>query len=366
MTRSPTLPKPDPEAQSRSDLLLTKIISEIHREGPIPFSRYMEMALYEPSLGYYSASNIKFGKKGDFVTAPEISPLFSTCIANQCKQVLNTLQDAGILEFGAGSGKMACDILMTLEKEGHLPDFYWILDPSPDLQRRQKNLFKEKIPHLLDRIQWLSKLNKTFQGIVLANEVVDAMPVHRFKQIEALQEYYVDTDGKNLIWKLQECHNQGMIDYIKKFSLPYGYTSEINLAMGPWLFEISAYLKKGMVFIIDYGYAEQEYYHPQRNQGTLTCHYQHHTHDNPLILPGIQDITAHVDFTALERAAIQAGFHIAGFSNQMNFLIHCGLLESIDSNLNPIEQFKIHQQIKQLILPTEMGELFKVMALKKI
>lgn len=364
--RSTILPKPDPESQSHSEMLLRKILKEIALHGPIPFSRYMELALYAPGLGYYCAGNTKFGKEGDFVTAPEISPLFSCCLANQCQQVLKELQGGIILELGAGSGQMACDLLIALEAQACLPEHYWILDLSPDLKNRQENLFKEKIPHLLDRIQWLSTLPEDpFQGIILANEVMDAMPVHRFKQEATLKEYYVGCDQDNLTWILKDADNPLLIEAVKALELAEGYISEINLAITPWLSALSQSLKKGLLLVIDYGYTEQEYYHPQRIKGTLTCFYRHRAHDNPLILPGIQDITAHVNFTALGEAGIENGFHVAGYSNQMHFLIHCGIMNLVDPDLDAIEQFKIHQQIKQLILPTEMGELFKVMALTK-
>jgi SAM-dependent MidA family methyltransferase len=365
--RFPILPKPDPDAQSHSDLLLNKILKEISHKGPLPFSRYMEMALYEPGLGYYCAGNIKFGEKGDFITAPEISPLFSQCIARPCKQILTALSnERGILELGAGSGKMACDLLMALEENSCLPDFYWILDLSPELKARQKVLFETKIPHLMSKIKWLSTLPKLpFQGVILANEVLDAMPIHRFKQEKILKEYYVAAHGQELTWELSEPSDPHLIEQIKILHLPEGYSSEINLLVKPWLNALNQSLKKGVLLVIDYGYLEPEYYHSQRTQGTLTCYYRHHAHNNPLILPGIQDITAHVNFTALQKAAAQQGFRVAGYSNQTNFLIRCGLTDFISPLLNQIEQFKIQQQIKQLILPTEMGELFKVMALTK-
>lgn len=363
--RSIILPKPDPDAQSHSEKLLNKILNEIAINGPIPFSSYMEMALYEPGLGYYCAGNMKFGKEGDFITAPEISPLFSQCIANQCEQILKTLSGGGILELGAGSGKLACDLLNRLEKLNCLPEFYWILDLSPELKARQKALFEEKIPHLLEKIVWLSTLpQKAFKGIILANEVVDAMPVHRFQQEEAIREYYVANENGQLIWELG-APNPLLVEFIQPLQLPRHYVSEINLAVGPWLNALSNSLEKGTVLLIDYGYPEQEYYHPQRTRGTLTCYYRHHAHDNPLILPGIQDITAHVNFTMLEKLAIANGFQPAGYSNQANFLIRCGLIDLARAVVDPIDQFQLHQQIKQLTLPTEMGELFKVMALTK-
>ncbi len=364
---STILPKPDPEAQSHSEILLNKILQEISEKGPIPFSRYMEMALYEPGLGYYCAGNFKFGKAGDFVTAPEISPLFSQCVAVQCQKILGSLTQGGILELGAGSGTMACEILTFLEKQAALPDFYWILDLSPELKARQKALFETKIPHLTNRIRWLSTLPQLpFKGVILANEVLDAMPVHRFKQEKGIHEYYVGRHQDKLAWTLGEASSE-LIEQVKQLQLPEGYVSEINLAIGPWLAALSQCLKQGILLVIDYGYPEQEYYHPQRNQGTLTCYYRHRAHEDPLILPGIQDITAHVNFTALKKLATQQGFSVVEYSNQARFLIQCGLLNLAELELSrdPVTQFQVAQQIKQLTLPSEMGELFKVMVLAK-
>ncbi|PIZ04326.1 MAG: SAM-dependent methyltransferase [Gammaproteobacteria bacterium CG_4_10_14_0_8_um_filter_38_16] len=362
-----TLPSPDPAAKALSDQLNAQIIAEINQTGKITFARYMALALYAPQLGYYRNGLKKFGKGGDFVTAPEISPLFSYCIANQCAQVLEET-GGDIIEFGAGTGVMAADILLALEKKKQLPDHYYILELSAALQSQQRETIQEKAPSCLDRVVWLSKLpEKDFQGVVLANEVLDAMPVNLFTVNQGIKSCGVVVDGNGLCFSVFEEEDDLLRHAIEKYQIDFaqGYLSEINLFLPAWIKSIATFLSKGVVLLIDYGFPRSEYYHPDRSQGTLMCHYQHYAHTNPLILPGIQDITAHVDFTAVAEAADACGLSVAGYTNQAAFLMNCDLLSLIDQNADEITRFNQHQQIKQLTLPGEMGELFKVMALTK-
>lgn len=353
-------------AATHSEKLLALIANEIHTQGPITFARYMELALYAPGLGYYSAGAQKFGASGDFVTAPEISALFSQCLAKQCQEVLSFLGTADILELGAGSGIMAADILLELEQLKTLPQHYFILELSADLKQRQQQLLQQKIPHLFNRIVWLDSLdNFKLQGIILANEVIDALPVHKFKIDNGIQELYVNYNDEQLNWQLA-APSQNLAAQIKHLNIEFsqGYESEINLILSPWLQTLSAILQRGLILCIDYGFPRQEYYHQDRTMGTLKCHYQHRAYDNPLTLIGLQDITAHVDFTAVAEAADNAELEVSGYTTQANFLLSCGITDRAQSE-DPIKQYSISQQLKKLLLPSEMGELFKTIALTR-
>lgn len=369
------LPKPDSEALELSKELTTLIVNEIAAKGPITFARYMELALYAPGLGYYSAGAQKFGEEGDFVTAPEISPLFAQCLARQCQQVLNLVQEGCMLELGAGSGRMAADLLIALEKLDALPSRYTILEVSADLKQRQRATIQESCPHFLDRITWLEKLpDQPFEGLIIGNEVLDAMPVHRFYwDSEIAKEYYVAAKTGEFFWQLGECSSSRLSDKVLSLGQQLlknvrAYSSEINLLLAPWLASLSDCLEKGALLFIDYGFPRQEYYHPERDQGTLMCHYRHRAHGDPFFLPGLQDITAHVDFTEVAEAAKACGLEIAGFANQANFLLDCGLAELINTAIDSSDtrqQLLVSQQVKKLTLPHEMGELFKVVALTR-
>ena len=342
---------------------IKQIINET--EGRISFYEFMNHALYTPGLGYYSAGSRKFGVEGDFITAPEISPLFSHCIARQCQQVLAAIEENGmILEFGAGSGIMAADILQELENLDSLPKKYLILEISADLQQRQRATLEKHVPHLIDRIEWLQQLPETkLQGVILANEVLDAMPVHRFRLDEQdVSEFYVSIEESEFKWQILPTENEELREAVEKLrpNLPVGYISEINLTLPAWIQSLP--LATGLVLLIDYGFPSNEYYHDQRNEGTLMCHYRHQTHDNPLINVGLQDITAHVNFTAIADAAIAANLKVASYTNQANFLLAAGLAPNIDPD-DTKAYLQQAQQIKTLVLPSEMGELFKVMAL---
>ena len=369
------LPTPSSSAIAHSEKLLQRIHDEItQHSGAISFRRFMEMSLYEPALGYYVAGQRKLGADGDFVTAPEISPLFSQCVANQCAQVLQLLEDedtpGDILELGAGSGAMACELLLHLEKIGCLPDRYFILDLSPDLQALQRATFEQRAAHLLPHVQWLNSLEDThFSGVILANEVLDAMPVERFRLRDGA--IFQDQVG----WQ----NNQLAIQpapaspAVKAFVDGLGissseiYISEYNLAIDSWITQLSGCLQQGVMLLVDYGYTRQEYYHPQRNEGTLICHYQHLVHNDFFWHPGLQDITANVDFTHVAAAAHKNALKISGFTTQAAFLAGCGLEALFMQALTdcPDQQYPLAQQVRTLSLPSEMGERFKVIALNK-
>lgn len=363
-----TLPFPDSVAQQHSEHLKLRILEEIAREGPLTFARYMNLVLYTPGLGYYSAGAHKFGAAGDFITAPEISPLFSQCIARQCHQVLHDLSGGNILELGAGTGIMAVNILKELKRNRSLPDCYFILEVSADLRDRQKKTIQENIPELFHYVRWLNHLPTNFVGIILANEVIDALPVHKFKiENNVIKEILVDSEREVFVWKIDSPSSLEVTHQIENLGInfPDNYESEINLLLAPWIASLADILKKGLILLIDYGFPRHEYYHPNRSQGTVACHYQHYSHFDPLILPGIQDVSAHVDFTAVAEAAARHRLGVSGFINQAGFLLNCGLISCTTFPKSELEHYKMTQQIKKLTLPSEMGELFKVIALTR-
>lgn len=366
------LPQPSAEAMAHSERLTALIHEAIAQGGgQIGFDRFMELALYAPGLGYYSAGSRKFGEAGDFVTAPELSSLFSRCLAHQCAEVLSAINRGDILEFGAGSGVMAADILAELAALDCLPEYYYILELSAELRARQQETILARVPQLAERTVWLDGLPEAgFHGVVLANEVLDAMPVHRFCIRDGkLRELYVVADGEGFALQGGEPTTevaerlallQQQVDFTE------GYESELNLRAEDWVRSIGDFLSQGVVLLIDYGFPRSEFYHPQRSSGTLMCHYRHRAHDNTLILPGLQDITAHVDFTSVAEAALAAGLSVRGYTSQANFLIANGLtalLAEVDGDVK--KQLTLSAQVKRLTMPGEMGELFKVMALTR-
>jgi SAM-dependent MidA family methyltransferase len=371
----PGLPVPDAEALAHSRRLTERICHEITRgNGRIGFDRFMELVLYAPGLGYYAAGTRKFGEAGDFVTAPETSPLFARCLARQCQQVLEGMPSGRLLEIGAGSGVLGADLLAELETIGQLPEQYLILEVSPDLRQRQRQTLGARVPHLLDRIHWLDDLPYPgFTGLVIANEVLDAMPVHRFRYArEQVQEAFVTwRDGRFLqVW---DPARSGGLDAAAAAvadsvgPLVEGYESEINLRAGPWLRALGERVRAGVLLLIDYGYPRREFYHPQRNRGTLMCHYRHRAHPDPFGWVGLQDITAHVDFTAVAEAGEAAGFRVLGYTTQAHFLIGCGLdrLLAESDPQDMASHLAVMQGAKRLTLPSEMGERFKVLALAR-
>ena len=363
--------QPDENALSHSRHLQQVICEEIQSSGAIPFDRFMELALYAPGLGYYAAGSHKFGAAGDFITAPELSALFSRCLANQCQQVLS-ITGGSILEFGAGSGAMAADILQQLQKLNCLPEKYWILDLSPDLKLRQLETLQSRVPDLLERVEWIEQLPVNFDGVVLANEVIDAMPVSIFKKTnDEVLEQFVDCEEGELkpIWNKANQELNSAVENIEQNNgvLPDNYVSEINARVDGWLTSLDDCLGQGAVFLIDYGYTAKEYYMPERNMGTLICHYQHQAHDDPLMLVGLQDVTASVDFSAVANKAQALGFITAGYTTQAHFLMANGIEQMImETSPEDSESFyQVTQAVKRLMMPSEMGERFKVLGLQK-
>ena len=367
------LPVPDEISQHHSEKLIALIKSEIEKnEGAISFQRYMELVLYAPGLGYYAAGSAKLGEEGDFITAPEISVLFSQTLANAILPALENEQI--ILEVGAGRGHMAADILVYLKQKNKLPKEYWILELSADLRERQKQTIAEIIPDFLENVKWLDELPDTFSGVVLANELLDAMPVQLFQKTEN------DVNEVDVVWRdnkfsfqLKSSFDQRLVHRVKNIEAELekefdaGYVSEINFAAEDWIKSIAASLQHGIIILIDYGFPRHEYYHEQRAQGTLMCHYRHRTHPDVFVYPGLQDITAHVDFTAMADAALDADLKVIGYTNQASFLMGAGLLElsAMNEEGNVEQQMDISSQIKKLTLPHEMGELFKVIGFSK-
>lgn len=366
------LPSADPAALAHSQRLQRQMAAEAQTSGGrLSFARYMELALYAPGLGYYSGGAVKLGKTGDFVTAPEISPLFSRCLARQVQQVLQSLGDGEILEAGAGSGLMAAEILESLAAADCLPRRYLILERSAELRERQQALLTQRIPGFSDRIVWLEQLPQAgFRGVVLANELLDAMPVHIFCLAETdAQERYVEYREDHWQWRPGPLSDIGLAERVavlrRELNLPAGYTSEINFSAEAWVRSLGEILSAGMLLLVDYGFPRREYYHPQRSTGTLMCHYRHHAHDDPLVLVGLQDITAHVDFTAMAEAGVAAGLDVAGYTTQGAFLLATGISDMLQDAADEMTYLRRAQQVKKLTLPHEMGELIKVLALTR-
>jgi len=371
------LPAIEDAQRIHCEQLQAKIRDEMSRhKGVISFEHYMRMALYEPGLGYYTSAQDKLGEQGDFITAPEISPLFGRCLANFCQHTLTELEEGSILEFGAGSGRMAADILQELDARDALPVSYLILELSAELQERQHATLAACVPHLMDRVQWLSSLPEPgFVGIVLGNELLDAMPVHRFR----VEEDGIKTQGVSwsddkqqfVITYLDDCPAViQSVEHIMQTSgspLAVGYESECSLAHGAWVKSVAAMMEQGQLLLIDYGYGRAEYYRPERHMGTLMCHFRHRAHDDPFQLVGLQDITAYVDFTTVVEKAVESGMQLQGYTTQCGFLLENGL-ESMMPDVDTVSQqalMAFAQQVKTLTLPGEMGERFKVMALSK-
>ena len=363
------LPVPHPDALAVSQQLSQLIQTEIdNNSGWIDFARFMHLALYTPHLGYYSSQAIKFGSSGDFVTAPEISPLFAQTLARQVAQILQ--DDANhILELGAGTGRLAAELLNALSKLGNLPARYQILEVSADLRHQQHETLQAVLPAaILQRVEWLDSLPETFSGLILGNEVLDALPVHIIRQqAENLTERGVAWNGQSFIWAERPLNSAHLLAMAKNLALPPDYITELCPAASGLLASLANCMQQGVILFIDYGFSQREYYHPQRNQGTLMCHYRQIAHDNPFLYPGLQDITAHVDFTRLAETGVAHGLQLLGYCNQTRFLINCGITDLL-SQISPTDiahYLPLATQAQKLLSPAEMGELFKVIALGK-
>jgi SAM-dependent MidA family methyltransferase len=360
--RQPTaeLPEPAPDALAHSRRAAEHIRAAIQAAGgAVPFGRYMELALYAPGLGYYSAGARKFGAAGDFVTAPELSPLFSRCLARQCAEVLEAVPGGSILELGAGSGVMAADILLELQALGRLPAEYLILEVSADLRERQRQTLIAKATALASRVRWLDALPGSFEGVILGNEVLDALPVERFlRRPGGFDEYCVRVEAEGFAWTTRPAGEQ-LAAVLSAFEttlpapLQPGYVSEINPGLIPLVSSLATTLGRGALLLLDYGYPRAAYYHPERSMGTLMCHYRQRAHADPFLYPGLQDITAHVDFTAVAEAGTASGLELAGYTTQAHFLMALGLAQLAGTDMRAV------QQVKLLSLPEEMGERFK-------
>ena len=361
------LPAPSNEALTHSNQLSALIRAEIAAHGGwIPFVRYMELALYAPGLGYYTAGSRKLGREGDFTTAPELTPLYGQTLARQAAEVLEQDCDA-ILEIGAGSGALAASLLAELERHGRLPQHYYILEVSPDLRERERDLLAAKLPHLLERVIWLNRLPPEFTGMVIANEVLDAMPVH-IARVGAggTEEAGVSVENNAFVWAYRPAAGE-LIAPAQALDLEPGYQTEIPLVACGFVRTLGQMLTRGVVLLVDYGFPAREFYHSQRNTGTLMCHYRHRAHADPFFLPGLQDITSHVDFSAVARAGEEAGLATLGYDSQAQFLINCGITTLLEGT--PPEKAAAYLPLaaaaQKLLSPAEMGELFKVIALGK-
>ncbi len=361
------LPPPSADALAHSEKLLALIRADIAAHGGwIPFARYMELALYAPGLGYYTAGARKLGREGDFVTAPEMTPLFGQTLARQAAEVLESGADQ-IIEIGAGSGALAASLLAELEKLGRLPRNYYILEVSPDLRERERDLLAAKVPHLLETVAWLNRLPTLYSGLIVANEVLDAMPVHVVRGADAgVEEGGVALKDGALAWEFRLAGAE-LRAAAEALGLPAGYRSEIQLVACGFVRTLAQALARGVILLVDYGFPAHEYYHAQRGDGTLMCHYRHRAHADPFFLPGLQDITSHIDFSAVARAGREAGLELLGYTGQANFLINCGITD-IMLRISPEDVRAYAPQAaaaQQLLSPSEMGELFKVIAFGK-
>lgn len=404
-----SLPAPTPEALAHSVRLVAHIREQMAAGGGwLPFARYMELALYAPGLGYYTSGTAKLGAAGDFVTAPELTPLFGRTLA---RQIAAVLEESGgdILELGAGSGRLALDLLLELDGLGRLPQRYLILEVSPDLRARQRALLQEKAPHLLARVAWLDSLPDAVSGVVLGNEVLDALPVHLLHRTpegafergviwntppktplrgvlpQSTREGQAVSvmplkrqrlrSGPGNTWDGPACF-EGFAWEDRRLgagplqetalALPEvgGYLTEVCPAAAALVASLAERLRRGMLLFLDYGFPASEFYHPQRHMGTLRVHYRHHSLDDPFYLPGLADITAHVDFSAVAKAGQGAGLELLGYTSQGNFLLNGGLLDLLgEMQPGALDYLRAASAVQKLVQPSEMGELFKVIAL---
>jgi SAM-dependent MidA family methyltransferase len=342
------LPEPGEDARAASARLVERIRADIAAAGGwIPFARYMELALHAPGLGYYAGGATKLGARGDFATAPEMGTLFARTLARQVRALLAPGEP--VLEFGAGSGALAAALLEALPGTPYL-----ILETSAELAARQRE-------RLRDRARWIERLPERFRGVMIANEVLDAMPAHALAwRREGVMERGVDA---SLAWAERPAGG-AVLEAARALGLSPPYESEIGLAGRAWMALVAARLERGALLVVDYGFPAREYYHPQRAAGTLMCHYRHRAHSDPFLWPGLQDITAHVDFTALAHAARAAGAEVLGYCNQAQFLVNCGITEVMNAAdaADVVRYAPLAAEAQRLLSPAEMGEIFKVLA----
>jgi SAM-dependent MidA family methyltransferase len=366
------LPAPAPEAVTHSERMRALVAERIAGNGGfLSFADYMDTVLYAPGLGYYSAGAQKFGPAGDFVTAPELGPVFARCLARLAGPALRQLGGGVIVEIGGGSGALAADLLLALRDKP--PDQYLLLDVSGDLRERQRQTLAARVPDQLHRVAWLDALPAALNGVLLANEVLDALPVERFRMHQGLSlQMGVRLVGGHFAWAERPAPAAlaGAVADLQKSlgqSLPDDYTTEIGLRHPAWLRSLFAILGQGLVLCIDYGGTRREIYHAARVEGTLVCHYRHRQHADPFFLPGLQDLTAWVDFSAVADTAVEAGLQVAAYATQAHTLLATGVLDEWQGTAAAADPARLRdvQQIQRLLLPGEMGERFKVLALTR-
>jgi SAM-dependent MidA family methyltransferase len=362
------LPEPSAEARAASELLGAVITAEIAaRGGWMSFARYMELALYEPGLGYYAGGAQKFGdhaEGGDFLTAPEITPLFAQALARQVAQVLSASSPM-VIEAGAGSGRLAADLLPALDALGCLPQRYRILEVSGALRARQQATLAQRATAYLERVEWLDTLPEHFSGCLLGNEVLDAMPTHAVSwgEDDCIEEIGVAIEDDWLIEAARPAAG-ALLSAAQALSIEGPWRGEISLAVRAWISDLSRRLEQGALLLIDYGLPRHELYHPQRNGGSIRCHYRHRVHQDAFWYPGLSDITSHVDFTAVAEAGFDAGLEVLGSCSQANFLLNCGIGELLgEVGAGDTATLRARGAVNVLLSPNEMGELFKVIAL---
>ncbi len=375
----PALPAPSAEAREHNERLAELIRQQIRASGgAIPFARYMELALYAPGLGYYSAGARKFGADGDFITSPELGPTFAECVAESVAPLLRELGEGSVFfELGGGSGAFAEAALRHLAAIDSLPIRYELLEPSADLRERQRERLQSALPaDLFARCHWHDgPPENQWRGVLFANEVLDALPTPRFAihDGEVFEEFVVlDANGAFLrVDQPADAMLHSAVRHLERdVEVPFaeGYRSEVLPQLPYWIQAVGGLISEGAMLFVDYGYPRREFYLPERRDGTLVCHYRHRAHGDPFFLPGLQDLTAFVDFTALAEAGIHAGFELAGYSAQASFLIGNALaqrLETIEKIGDEAERYRRHQEVKRLTLPGEMGERFQVMGFQR-
>lgn len=364
-------PAPDPDAAALSHALAERLRARIQRDGPLPFDAWMESVLYEPGLGYYSAGQEKFGAAGDFITAPLVSPLFAWTLARQVAEALEAVGGDTLLELGPGDGTLVSHLLCELERLDCLPERVLLLERSASLRQRQHERLRENAPHLLERTRWLDALpDAPIRGVVLGNEVLDALPVVRFERTRAgVEELQVTESAGAFTWCRAPARPAvrsavAAIEADLGHALPAGYVSEISPQLPGFMASVADILACGLVLLIDYGYARHEYYRTDRDTGTLVCHYRHRAHWDPLAAPGLQDVSAFVDFTAVALGARDAGLEVLGYTGQAHYLMGAGVTEVLEAcgEGDPGAQAQLAQQARQLLLPEAMGERFRVFA----
>ena len=369
-----TLPQSNVDAIKHSLALSEKIHQAIQLNGGwTNFADFMHRALYEPGLGYYSGGAKKFGFAGDFVTAPEISPLFAKTIANQVAQVIQALNiqniQSSVLELGAGTGRLAKDLLLALHDSKSTIQHYFILEVSAYLRDVQREKLQAELPaELFEKVVWLNALPKEFNGFILGNEVLDALPIHIVKRREqGFFEMGVVSDNSQFLWQEKPLKDVQLTQFVEGLNLSENYAIEVCPAASGLIASLAEILQKGALMMVDYGFSRAEYYHPQRHQGTLMCHYRHHAHDDPLLYLGLQDITAHVDFTRIAEAGVGAQLELVGFTTQAQFLINAGMMKFLEEAAGDKQEnyLPVVAAAQKLLSPAEMGDLFKVIAFNK-